>query len=74
MHEIIKKFADEATDHALEQNRAEDSYGNPVNKLKYKNDRDAKFAELIIEECINRATEFGVLSAEIREYLSELLE
>jgi hypothetical protein len=32
-----------------------------------------KFAELIILECRSRATEFGVLSEEIGEYLDELL-
>jgi len=51
MNERIRKLLNEACRYAYEQNPGENSYGRPVDENKYNQDRDSKFAELIVREC-----------------------
>lgn len=69
MNELIKQLAAQANSYAISLNPEQDSYGCSANPQRFQRDRDTKFAELIVQECIRRATEFGVLELEIREYL-----
>ena len=55
MNERIKELLNEACRYAYEQNPGENSYGRPVDENKYNQDRDTKFAELIVRECMNIA-------------------
>jgi hypothetical protein len=51
MNERIKELAGQADNYAYKMNPEEDSYGRPANPRKFQQDRDAKFAELIVREC-----------------------
>jgi hypothetical protein len=50
MNERIRELLNEACRYAYEQNPGENSYGRPVDENKYNQDRDTKFAQLIVEE------------------------
>ncbi len=58
MNERIKELAVQADNYAYKMNPEEDSYGRPANPRKFQQDRDTKFAELIVRECINIAYEY----------------
>jgi hypothetical protein len=51
MNERIKELAKQADNYAYKMNPEQDSYGRSANPRKFQQDRDAKFAELIIREC-----------------------
>jgi hypothetical protein len=51
MNERIKELAVQADNYAYKMNPEEDSYGRPANPRKFQQDRDTKFAELIVQEC-----------------------
>jgi hypothetical protein len=51
MNERIKELAGQADNYAYKMNPEEDSYGRPANPRKFQQERDAKFAELIVLEC-----------------------
>jgi endonuclease YncB( thermonuclease family) len=51
MNERIKELAEQADNYAYKMNPEEDSYGRSANPRKFQQDRDAKFAELLIKEC-----------------------
>ena len=53
----IKELAVQADNYAYKMNPEEDSYGRPANPRKFQQDRDAKFAELIINECADTVTD-----------------
>jgi hypothetical protein len=53
MNERIRELAVQADNYAYKMNPEQDSYGRSANPRKFQQDRDAKFAELIVEECIN---------------------
>ena len=57
MNERIKKLAEQAKDYAWEMNPEEDSYGRAAYPKKFQQDRDSKFAELIVRECVSVAME-----------------
>ncbi len=57
MEKIILDIRNKAATYALDMNPEEDSYGRPVNPTKFANDRDSKFAELLIQECVNQITQ-----------------
>jgi hypothetical protein len=52
MNERIKELAKQADNYAYKMNPEQDSYGRSANPRKFQQDRDAKFAELIVAECI----------------------
>ena len=52
MNERIQELALQAGNYAYKMNPEEDSYGRPANPRKFQQDRDEKFAELIVRECI----------------------
>ena len=54
MNERIKELAKQADNYAYKMNPEQDSYGRSANPRKFQQDRDAKFAELIVRECIER--------------------
>jgi hypothetical protein len=51
MNERIKELAKQADNYAYKMNPEQDSYGRSANPRKFQQDRDAKFAELIVAEC-----------------------
>ena len=51
MNERIQELALQAGNYAYRMNPEQDSYGRPANPRKFQQDRDAKFAELIVREC-----------------------
>ena len=51
MNERIEKLVEQADTYAYKMNPEEDSYGRPANPRKFQQERDAKFAELIVNEC-----------------------
>ena len=51
MNERIKELAKQADNYAYKMNPEQDSYGRSANPRKFQQDRDAKFAELIVREC-----------------------
>jgi hypothetical protein len=51
MNERIQELAVQADNYAYKMNPEEDSYGRPANPRKFQQERDAKFAELIVREC-----------------------
>ena len=53
MNERIQELLNKACVYAYEQNPGENSYGRPVDENKYEEDRYTKFAELIVQECLN---------------------
>jgi hypothetical protein len=59
MNERIKELAVQADNYAYKMNPEEDSYGRPANPRKFQQDRDEKFAELIVRECIDTAFHKG---------------
>ena len=52
MDERIKLLTEQANEYAWKMNPEEDSYGRAAYPKKFHHDRDTKFAELIIRECI----------------------
>jgi len=54
MNERIKELAVQADNYAYKMNPEEDSYGRRIdqNPRKFQQDRDTKFAELIVQECM----------------------
>ena len=52
MNERIQELALQAGNYAYKMNPEEDSYGRPANPRKFQQDRDEKFAELIVRECV----------------------
>lgn len=59
MNERIQELFNKACVYAYEQNPGENSYGRPVDENKYEEDRYTKFAELIVQECIECADVVG---------------
>ncbi len=57
MNERIKELAVQADNYAYKMNPEEDSYGRPANPRKFQQDRDTKFAELIVLECAKIANQ-----------------
>jgi hypothetical protein len=57
MNERIKELADQAWNYAYKMNPEEDSYGRPANPRKFQQDRETKFAELLVAECARVADE-----------------
>jgi hypothetical protein len=57
MNERIKELAGQADNYAYMMNPEEDSYGRPANPRKFQQDRDTKFSELIVKECLEIAIE-----------------
>jgi hypothetical protein len=51
MNERIQELALQAGNYAYKMNPEEDSYGRSANPRKFQQDRDEKFAELIVREC-----------------------
>jgi hypothetical protein len=51
VNERIKELRNQASSYAYQLNPEEDSYGRPVDPAKFQQDRDTKFAELIVKEC-----------------------
>ena len=51
MNERIQELTVEADNYAYKMNPEEDSYGRPANPRKFQQERDAKFAKLIVGEC-----------------------
>ena len=54
MNERIKELAKQADNYAYKMNPEQDSYGRSANPRKFQQDRDAKFAELLIRECVTK--------------------
>ena len=52
MNARIQELALQAGNYAYKMNPEEDSYGRPANPRKFQQDRDEKFAELIVRECV----------------------
>ena len=52
MNERIRELAKQADNYAYKMNPEQDSYGRSANPRKFQQDRDAKFAELIVRKCI----------------------
>ena len=59
MNERIEKLVEQADTYAYKMNPEEDSYGRPANPRKFQQERDAKFAELIVAECMNKIEQAG---------------
>lgn len=57
MNERIRLLAQQADIYAVKMNPEEDSYGRSANTEKFEQDRDTKFAELIVQECCNQITQ-----------------
>ena len=57
MNERIKELAKQADNYAYKMNPEQDSYGRSANPRKFQQDRDAKFAELIVKECIDKISQ-----------------
>jgi hypothetical protein len=55
VNERIQELALQAGNYAYKMNPEEDSYGRPANPRKFQQDRDEKFAELLIRECASQA-------------------
>jgi hypothetical protein len=53
MNERIKELAVQADKYAYKMNPEQDSYGRSANPRKFQQDRDTKFAELIVREVTN---------------------
>jgi hypothetical protein len=53
MNERIRELAKQADNYAYKMNPEQDSYGRSANPRKFQQDRDAKFAELLIRECLD---------------------
>jgi hypothetical protein len=53
MNERIKELAVQADKYAYKMNPEQDSYGRSANPRKFQQDRDEKFAELIVREVTN---------------------
>jgi len=51
VNERIKELAVQAGNYAYNMNPEQDSYGRAANPRKFQQDRDTKFAELIVREC-----------------------
>jgi hypothetical protein len=62
MNERIKELAKQADNYAYKMNPEQDSYGRSANPRKFQQDRDAKFAELIIRKCADIALQKGMAS------------
>ena len=58
MNERIRELAVQADNYAYKMNPEQDSYGRSANPRKFQQDRDAKFAELIVQECIECTKEW----------------
>ena len=56
MNERIQELAKQADNYAYKMNPEQDSYGRSANPRKFQQDRDAKFAELMIKECAEQIT------------------
>ena len=52
--ERIKQLAKQADTYAYGMNPEQDSYGRSANPKKFQQDRDEKFAELIVGECMEQ--------------------
>lgn len=52
MNERIKELAVQADNYAYKMNPEQDSWGRVAYPKKLQQDRDAKFSELIVQECI----------------------
>jgi hypothetical protein len=52
VNERIQELAKQADNYAYKMNPEQDSYGRSANPRKFQQDRDAKFAELIVRECV----------------------
>lgn len=52
MNKRIKELAAQADNYAYKMNPEEDSYGRTANPRKFQQDRDTKFAELLIQDAI----------------------
>jgi hypothetical protein len=50
MNERIQELAVQADNYAYKMNPEEDSYGRAANPRKFQQDRDTKFAELIVKD------------------------
>ena len=59
MNERIKELAKQADNYAYKMNPEQDSYGRSANPRKFQQDRDAKFAELLIQECADVCRDDG---------------
>jgi hypothetical protein len=66
MNERIKQLAIQADNYAYKMNPEEDSYGRPANPRKFQQDRDTKFAELLVKECAIIANRAENTETEIR--------
>ena len=55
MNERIRELAVQAGNYAYNMNPEQDSYGRAANPRKFQQDRDTKFAEMIIRECADIA-------------------
>ncbi len=64
MNELIKELAEQADNYAYNMNPEQDSYGRSANPRKFQQDRDAKFAELIVAECAKVASDCGAYKPE----------
>ena len=53
MNKRITELAVQADKYAYKMNPEQDSYGRAANPRKFQQDRDTKFAELIVRECHN---------------------
>ena len=62
MNERIRDLAVQADNYAYKMNPEQDSYGRSANPRKFQQDRDAKFAELIVRECADIALKKGMAS------------
>ena len=78
MNELIKELAEQANNYAYNMNPEQDSYGRAANPRKFQQDRDTKFAELLVWECAEAAlakgraspdTDFRTGSILLSEYL-----
>ena len=58
MNERIQELAKQADNYAYKMNPEQDSYGRSANPRKFQQDRDAKFAELIVGKCIAQCEQF----------------
>lgn len=65
MNERIKELIKQADTYAYNMNPEQDSYGRSANPKKFQQDRDAKFAELIIRECAQVCVEVGDANSDI---------
>jgi hypothetical protein len=57
MNKRINELATLATRYAIDKNPEQDSYGRAANPIKFQQDRDNKFAKLIVQECAKIAGE-----------------